>query len=331
MVICLRWAGGVLYVQFDFEEERRAKHLGRRALLIPHHIPYSTRENKPSVKDEILVLGAITAIIKTGQFEEISILYKHSEPTVTFDIEHQHKHIIQNYLTRNQLPAVAIRSVQLTTNHSYTFWKDEPFQALAGEFDSVFFIGADQLDGKYGCSSTHHLVRLMYVAAKAAPTTIMNVDFNRKIMEKCQPTMRFLKALIESNANTWVMRDSSSYKDINSLISPDKKAMTKFRIGGDLGLIAPYIPGVTPSIQRVVSHIEVDRMVSRTVIGINIHLPNSRLALQDPIRQALVRTIAQIQRRLERKKGVSVVYVPFDYKGDYGDSMVTEKFAAVFK
>eukprot|EP01031_Cornospumella_fuschlensis_P027636 gene27636-33374_t len=320
------------FVQFDFDEEKREKHpTGKRALLVPHHIPYSTKEIRPGIKDEILVLGSLTAIIKTGLFEEISVLYKLTDHGTVLEPETNHRQVIQDYVARNQLPAVTIRSLQLSSNHSFTFWKDEHMQALASQFDGVFFVGADQLDGRYGCSNTHHLVRLMYCAAKGAPTVVMNVDFSRKLIEKCQPTMRFLRALLSSNVNTWVMLDSSSYRDVQSLIPPDKPAVTKFRLGGDLGLLAPYLSGVTDQIHKVVSHIEVDKMVSRRIIGVNINLPPNRMALQDPIRQALVRSIAQVNRRLERKRGVSVVYVPFDYTGEYGDAQVAEKFAAVFK
>lgn len=83
-------------------------------------------------------------------------------------------------------------------------------------------------------------------------------------------------------------------------------------------LISVLIPvlllaGITKSIEDIMSRIEIDKLVSRRLIAVNLGPVKQTSALQ--LSAAIAKAICRIFAS-EAENGVSVVYVPHDYKDD---------------
>lgn len=85
-----------------------------------------------------------------------------------------------------------------------------------------------------------------------------------------------------------------------------------------VALISVLIPvlllaGITKSIEDIMSRIEIDKLVSRRLIAVNLGPVKQTSALQ--LSAAISKAICRIFTS-EAENGVSVVYVPHDYKDD---------------
>lgn len=226
-------------VRFEYPNEMRDKHSGKRALLIPHIFPYTTA--KLNLKDELLLLGAAVAIIRLQKYDELNLFKSYGtliRPSQIATLDQTHETILSAFSRASQHP-ILVRQVDVESNHTWQYWSDRQFQRFSSQYDSIYFIGADTMDGAYSCANAHHRLRLMYVAAKTANTVIMGVSFNRRRIERCAPTLRFLRALLESNPNTWAVNDAPSLRDISSIPNPDKILATRLQLAADLAFLAP--------------------------------------------------------------------------------------------
>lgn len=326
----LRSVDCLVTVRFEYPEEYKDKHVSKRALLIPHMLPYGNSDGETvyNMKDELMLLGSAAAIIRSNLFNELTILERYtniSNPTENF-----HLGVLSNYAkSLEEGRNITVRIAEIDSNHTWQYWKDAPFQKFAAHYDNVYFIGADAMDGQHSCSNTHHRLRLIYVAAKSAPTVVMGVTFHRKSIDRCPTTLRFLRALLESNPCTWAVQDTVSMRDITSIPAAGKTTATALRLSIDPSFLAPPGTGMlTKQIEDVLNRLEIDKLVARGIIGVNLLL--SKKVKSDQLLSGISAAICHLHN-LEKENGISVVYVPHDYSPEQSDVHTAALFAAAVR
>lgn len=305
-------------VRFEYPEELKEKHPGKRALLVPHILPFSNGDQNQNMKDELIILGTAAAIIRSNRYDELSILEKYTEINKVYPVEAHHLKTLTDF-ARSASSKTKIRMALVDSNHTWQYWQDAVFQQYSRQYDSVFFIGADTVDGQHSCANAHHRLRLMYVAAKGAHTVVTGVNFNRRRIDRCAPTLRFLRALLESNVNIWAVQDSGSLRDIQSIPAPEKLLATKLVLAADPALLSPHLPGLTKNIEDVVNRIEIDKLVARRLIGVNIGSQMGRKMDAEQLLQGVATAICHLHNSVEADTGISIIYVPHDYSHDNAD------------
>eukprot|EP01039_Chlorochromonas_danica_P007780 gene7780-8591_t len=251
----------------EFEEERRELHRGqRRALLVPHLLPFPSSPPAPvSAKDEFLVLGAAAAIIRLKKFDDLSILDLSAHPNLSSSSPSSRGESIYTVLNRFAQSfngvgnrTTLVRTAAVRSSVSWQKWPDDSFQSLAAHFDALFFIGTEGLDGHPSCAFTHHRLRLIYLAAKVSTTSVVGAVFNRRRLEvRCPPTLRFLRAKMENSTASLegsdpssllsppslasvALLDQTSLKELSSVAK--RPPSTRLKLAADLSLLSPPPP-----------------------------------------------------------------------------------------
>lgn len=330
----------------EFEEERRELHRGQsRALLVPHLLPFPSSPSTPaSAKDEFLVLGAAAAIIRLKKFDDLSIL----DLSAHHNLSSSHGESIYAVLNRfaQSLDGVGnsktfVRKAAVRTSVSWQKWPDDSFLSLAAHFDALYFIGTEGLDGYPSCAFTHHRLRLIYLAAKVATTSVVGAVFNRRRLEaRCPPTLRFLRAKMENSTASSegnnlsppltppflasvALLDRTSLKELSSVSK--RPPSTRLKLAADLSLLSPPPPlpllsvlGEEASPQGGSSNgkmiLPLDKLLQRLVLDrqagkevLLVHLPSSGRRVWSYMLSDMVYAVCE---GMAEGQGLSLVYLP---------------------
>lgn len=177
--------------------------------------------------------------------------------------------------------------------------------ALLIKYKSFYVIGADMIDGYYSDSVSKMLFTLALIADSAGvKTNIVSCSFNDKSSLSVQRRLRSLPSSIRIHS-----RDVYSAERLSRV--------TGRAVSHSADVAFGLQPKATDLTQHVCGWISNERKKSRLVIGVNVNLLPIRIQFPGK-EQEYALNWAQWCNLLA-SWGVSIIFLPHDYRGDLGD------------